>query len=130
MRHLTRTVLAAAVLALGLLPGGALADVEYQPEPPKHQHPDHQPKGHAYGYYCKGESKKHVEGTPGTPFSQCVKAHSRADHNENVTARKACKAMSKKHVRGEKGTAFSRCIKSVNQMRREQREREAEEAQS
>jgi hypothetical protein len=123
-------MLAAAVLALGLLPASALADVDYQPEPPKHEHSDHQPKGHAYGYYCKGESKKHVEGTPGTPFSQCVKAHARADHDESLTARKACKTMSKKHVKGEKGTAFSRCIRTVNQMRREQREQEAAATQS
>lgn len=132
MRLRTKTVLAAGALAIGLLPGSALADVEYQPEPPKHEHADHQPNGHAYGYYCQGESKKHVKGTPGTPFSQCVKAHARADHNESMTARNACKTLSKKHVKGEKGTPFSRCIKSVNQMRKEQREqeREAEQTQS
>src|SRR5207253_8094922 len=32
------------------------------------------PKGHAYGFFCKAESKTHVAGTPGTPFSKCVTA--------------------------------------------------------
>src|SRR5436190_10789729 len=28
------------------------------------------PKGHAYGFFCKAESKLHVAGVPGTPFSK------------------------------------------------------------
>jgi hypothetical protein len=31
-------------------------------------------KGKAYGKYCQGESKKHVKGEKGTPFSRCVSA--------------------------------------------------------
>ena len=31
-------------------------------------------KAKAYGVHCKGESKKHVKGVKGTPFSQCVVA--------------------------------------------------------
>jgi len=31
-------------------------------------------KAKAYGSYCKGSSKEHVEGEKGTPFSQCVSA--------------------------------------------------------
>src|SRR5215471_12929155 len=27
-----------------------------------------------FGRLCRGESKKHVAGTPGTPFSKCVNA--------------------------------------------------------
>ncbi len=30
--------------------------------------------GKAYGRVCQGESKKHVAGQKGTPFSQCVSA--------------------------------------------------------
>jgi hypothetical protein len=112
-----------AVLALGLLPALAGA-TSYQPE----YHPEHpptpppSPPGHAYGFYCQGFSKKHVKGQQGTPFSQCVHAMRVADHNEEVSARKACKAFKgQKHVpHGEKGTPFSRCIKGVNQLRREQ----------
>lgn len=114
-----------AVLALGLLPvavAGATGP-EYAPEPPPHQH---QPKGHAYGYYCKGESKKHVKGEKGTPFSNCVKAMAKADHNEEVTAREACKTLSKKHVKGTQGTPFSTCIKGVAQMRKDHHEEETQ----
>jgi hypothetical protein len=31
-------------------------------------------KARAYGVYCQGQSKKHVKGEKGTPFSRCVKA--------------------------------------------------------
>jgi hypothetical protein len=119
-----KAALATAAFALLALPAFALATgPEYQPEntPPTHEK---KPKGHAYGYYCKGESKKHVEGTPGTPFSQCVKAAARADHNEQLTAREACKALSKKHVKGQQGTPFSQCVKGVAQMRKDKHEEE------
>jgi len=111
-----------AVIALGLLPALAGA-TSYQPEyTPEHPPHPEAPKGHAYGYYCKGFSKKHVQGQKGTPFSQCVHSMKVADHNSQVSARKACKQFKgQKHVpHGDKGTPFSRCIKGVNQMRREQ----------
>ena len=117
MKLRSKLTAALAVLAVGAAPAAAGATgVEYAPEHPTHQH---QPKGHAYGYYCKGESKKHVKGTPGTPFSACVKAAARADHNEELTAREACKALSKKHVKGTQGTPFSVCVKGVVQMRKD-----------
>jgi hypothetical protein len=107
-----------AALVLGAVPTVAGATgPEYTPEkPPK----THQPKGHAYGYYCKGESRKHVAGTPGTPFSACVKAAARAAHNEQLSAREACKALSRKHVKGTPGTPFSTCVKGVAQMRKDE----------
>lgn len=67
-------------------------------------------KAKAYGRYCKGESKKHVSGIPGTPFSACVTAMAKLESDSAKTARAACATLSKKHVRGERGTAFSRCI--------------------
>jgi len=117
MKLRSKLVAGLAMLALVAVPTVAGATgPEYAPEkPPK----NHQPKGHAYGYYCKGESKKHVKGTPGTPFSACVKAAARADHNEQLTAREACKALSKKHVKGQQGTPFSVCVKGVAQMRKD-----------
>lgn len=123
-------VLGFAVLSLGLFPAAGMADgPDYQPTPegPKYEHPTHPPqgpksapKGKAYGYYCRGQSKKHVKGEKGTAFSRCVKAMAQADKNEAMTAKKACKALSKKHVKGAKGTPFSSCVKGVNQMRREE----------
>lgn len=116
MKLQSKFVLGLIVLALGLVPVAAAAGSgpDYGPEKPAHP-----PKGHGYGYYCKGESKKHVKGEKGTPFSQCVTAASRADHNADLTAREACKPLSKKHVKGTQGTPFSVCVKGVAQMRKD-----------
>jgi hypothetical protein len=121
-----KLVIGLAVLALGLVPAIGMADgPTYTPEGPSYQPettpkgPKTPPKGKAYGYYCRGESKKHVKGQKGTAFSQCVKAMAQADKNEKITAKKACKALSKKHVKGQKGTPFSICVKGVAQMRKE-----------
>jgi hypothetical protein len=123
MKLRTMLVLALGVLSLGLVPAmaGAVSYApEYQPEKPP-QGPKTEPKGKAYGYYCRGESKKHVKGEKGTAFSRCVKAMARAGKNEKLHPKKACKGLSKKHVKGEKGTEFSRCVKDVNRMRKEAR---------
>lgn len=121
-----KLVIGLAVLALGLVPAIGMADgPNYNPEGPNYQPentpkgPKKPPKGKAYGYYCRGESKKHVKGQKGTAFSQCVKAMAQADKNEKITAKKACKELSKKHVKGQKGTPFSICVKGVAQMRKE-----------
>ena len=74
----------------------------------------------AYGKYCQTQSKKHVAGQKGTPFSQCVKAMAKADKNSTTTAREACKALSKTHVAGTKGTPFSKCVVGVAQLRKSQ----------
>lgn len=130
---LRRTLLLGfAVLSLGLFPAAGMADgPDYQPpEGPKYEHPDHppqgpksEPPGNAYGYHCRGFSKKHVKGQKGTPFSQCVHALKVADNDDKTTAKKACKSLktaaNKHKPHGDKGTAFSRCIKAVNEMRRE-----------
>jgi hypothetical protein len=117
-----------AVLAIGAMPSVAGATgPEYAPEhPPK----THEPKGHAYGYYCKGKSKKHVKGEKGTEFSRCVATLKQAD-NQDLTPQQACKDESKKHEKGEKGTAYSKCVTTVAHMKRDQRreEREAKEAE-
>ena len=66
-------VMGLAVFSLGLLPAVGTADgPDYQPEGPNYQPntrpqgPKSAPKGKAYGYYCRGESKKHVKGEKGT----------------------------------------------------------------
>ena len=118
-----KLVLGVAVLAMGLLPAMAGA-VSYQPEyhPDTPKGPKNPPKGHAYGYWCRGESKKHVKGEKGTAFSRCVRAHKRAANQPNLTAREACKDLKgQKHVsHGDKGTPFSRCVKTVVQQRKEE----------
>jgi len=115
-----------AVLALGALPTVAGATgPEYAPEkPPK----THQPRGHAYGYYCKGKSKKHVKGEQGTEFSRCVQALKQAD-NHGLAPKQACKDESKKRVKGVAGTAYSRCVKAVAQMEKDKQQGAATSAQ-
>jgi hypothetical protein len=77
-------------------------------------------KAKAYGRYCKGESKQHVEGQKGTPFSQCVTAMAKAATNDNLSPGQACKGTSRKHVKGEKGTPFSRCVTAAAKLRHAQ----------
>jgi len=116
-----------AVMEMGAVPSVAGATgPEYAPQHPPH--PTTTPKGHAYGYYCKGKSKKHVDGQKGTEFSQCVHALKQAD-NQGLTPKQACKDESKKHEKGQKGTDYSNCVKTVAHMQRDQRreEREAKE---
>jgi hypothetical protein len=72
----------------------------------------------AYGRLCQGESKKHVAGTPGTPFSKCVTDMAKAAHGTNPTT--ACKNESKKHVKGQKGTPFSRCVSAAAKLQDQQ----------
>ena len=67
-------------------------------------------KAKAYGRYCHDQSKKHVAGQKGTPFSQCVTAMAKLATAKTESPKAACGAMSKKHVAGEKGTPFSRCV--------------------
>lgn len=108
-----------AVMLLALSPA-ALAVPTYSPGGGPNYNPPQgtPPHGHAYGYFCKGWSKKHVKGEKGTPFSRCVKAMARADRNDKLSPGQACKGLSKKHVKGQKGTPFSRCVKAVAKMRR------------
>lgn len=74
MKLSMKLALSLAVLALGLVPATGMASgPTYAPEHPAHPTHPSTPKGNAYGKYCKGESKKHVKGVKGTPFSTCVK---------------------------------------------------------
>jgi hypothetical protein len=76
-------------------------------------------KAKAYGRYCKDESKKHVEGEKGTPFSQCVTAMAKLASGKTSSPRKACSELSKKHTADEKGTPCSRCVSNGAKLLRE-----------
>lgn len=130
MKLRMKLALIAGALALAVAPAAALAS---QPEDPGSQgkaHANGTPGPHAtlpekakaYGRYCNEESRKHVAGTPGTPFSQCVTAMAKLanDEEETVTPKQACKQESRKHVAGEKGTPFSQCIVAAAQLEKEQ----------
>lgn len=124
-----KIALVAGALAVGVVPAAALAVPKYHPGGPEY-HPSPPPHAKAYGVYCRGASKKHVKGKKGTPFSQCVKAMARADHNEKLSPGQACKGLSKDHVKGKKGTEFSLCVQGVAHLRRDKRREERETASS
>jgi hypothetical protein len=78
-------------------------------------------KAKAYGKHCQGQSKKHVAGQKGTPFSQCVTAMAKvATSQTNPTT--ACKTLSKKHVAGQKGTPYSRCVVAAAKLQKHQQD--------
>ena len=77
-------------------------------------------KGRAYGKYCADQSKKHVDGEKGTPFSRCVTAMAKLASEQTRSPRNACKTESKKHVDGEKGTPFSRCVSAGAKLLKDQ----------
>lgn len=138
MRQLLRIGILAGALALAAAPAAALATQpaepgnghgkskgpHYTPEKPAPPGPEAPlPEGaKAYGVYCQEESKKHVAGTPGTPFSACVKAHAKAATHKNMSPGQACKGTTGKHVKGEKGTPHSRCVLGVIEQRKKERE--------
>jgi hypothetical protein len=113
-------ILSSAVSVLLLTPAGALAT---KPAP-RSSHT----QAKAYGKYCQGESKKHIKGQKGTPFSQCVTAMAKLDKGKADSARAACRGMSKKHVRGQKGTPYSQCISAAAKLAKDDAGGEGEAA--
>jgi hypothetical protein len=109
----------------GHRPAGTPADTTH---PTAAQHPGNGPgtttdptaspsgKARAYGKLCQNESKEHVQGQKGTPFSQCVTAMAKAASGKARTARAACASLSHKHKKGEKGTPFSRCMAAASKL--------------
>jgi hypothetical protein len=67
-------------------------------------------KAKAYGVYCQNQSKAHVAGQKGTPFSQCVTAMAKLATGATSSPKTACAALSKRHVAGQKGTPYSLCV--------------------
>jgi hypothetical protein len=76
-------------------------------------------KAKAYGKYCQGTSKKHVAGTPGTPFSACVTAMAKVAHDQ-ASAKSACKTESKKKAAGADRSAFSICVSGAAKLKHDQ----------
>jgi hypothetical protein len=112
-RRLTRAVVAATATVLLCLPVSAAAVPPENLPGPAAGLPA---QAKAYGRYCKDQSKKHVEGQKGTPFSQCVTAMAKLAKGKADSPREACKELSRKHAAGEKGTPFSRCVKGAKQL--------------
>ena len=124
MKRFATAVLSAGSLAVTASPAMAAHNADHVPGPKAGK----AAKAKAYGKYCQDQSKKHVKGVKGTPFSACVKAMAKVAKTEtaggNAAPRRACKDLSKKRVKGEKGTAFSRCVVAAQELKRELRETE------
>ena len=74
-------------------------------------------KARAYGRFCQSESKKHVAGQKGTPFSQCVTAMAKLATGKTTNPARACATLSKKHVAGQSGTPYSKCVAAAAKLR-------------
>ena len=111
-----------AALTLLAVPAVALAAKPDDPGKGKGNSQLAKQKAKAYGKFCKNESRKHVKGTKGTPFSRCVNAAAKAANGASPKA--ACKGLSKKHVKGEKGTPYSRCIVAAAKAKKQQEPKE------
>src|SRR3954451_19274470 len=133
MKLRTKVAAALTALALAAVPATVVANPPADPGNGNGNGPDYTPapeksatpgphaslpeKANAYGVYCRGESKKHVAGEKGTPFSQCVTAMAKLAKHEVTNPARACKAESKKHVAGQKGTPFSQCVRAAARMK-------------
>jgi len=104
----TKSALLATGLVLAVSPAAALAAAPDQSEPGPGA--SQAAKAKAYGAHCQNQSKKHVAGQKGTPFSQCVTAMAKLATGTTTSPKAACASMSKKHVAGQKGTPYSRCV--------------------
>jgi len=103
------------------VPFGATSNPGHANEPQSTSTPGPQAtppaKAKAYGVLCDKESKKHVAGQQGTPFSQCVTAMAKLATGETSNPAKACAKESKKHVAGQHGTPFSQCVSAAAKLK-------------
>lgn len=113
-----------ATIALGLTPTLALAAGPGHHTPPSNHGTANKPstpspranlkaKAKAYGKYCQSQSKKHLAGTHGTPFSKCVTDMAKLANGSTKNPRTACSDESKTHLAGQRGTPFSRCVSAL-----------------
>lgn len=105
-----------ATLALGATP--ALATAHGTSHSGKAT-PSFSSKAKRYGKNCLalGESKQHVKGVKGTPFSLCVHAMKMKANDSAKKPGVACKAEKRfaHHTpKGQKGTPFSDCVTALN----------------
>jgi hypothetical protein len=118
MRPRSKLAVLAGTMVLGVSPAVALGAAGGHPN--KSNSPTKPSKAKAYGKLCQGESKKHVAGTPGTPFSKCVTDMAKVANGSATNPAKACANESKKHVAGQRGTPYSVCVSGANKLLKQQ----------
>jgi len=111
----SKLALAAATAASATVPAAGLAH-----GPGNHGNSGGSSNAKKYGKYCQGESRQHVSGQKGTPFSNCVNDMAKLAHHSNVTPRQACANESKQRVAGQKGTPYSLCVSGGAKLRHSQ----------
>ena len=118
MKLRSKLAVIAGTTALGLLPAVALAAPGGHPgKSATHTTGAGQPStAKAYGKFCQGESKQHVAGTPGTPFSKCVTDMAKLANGSATNPARACSNESKKHVAGTPGTPYSVCVSGAKKL--------------
>jgi hypothetical protein len=124
MKTPSRITIAIATLALGVAPATALAHGDPGTHGRSQSAPGHSTSGSApsskakaYGKACQSESKKHVAGQKGTPFSTCVTDMAHLAGGSKTNPHAACSNESKKHVTGQKGTPYSDCVSAAAKLR-------------
>lgn len=118
MKIQSKVTVLATTMALAVAPAMAVGAKGGTPGRPTSApaKPSHPSKAKAYGKFCQGESKKHVDGTPGTPFSDCVTDMAKLANGSAANPAQACKDESKKHVAGTPGTPYSICVSGAKKL--------------
>ncbi|MGN6866999.1 MAG: hypothetical protein ACTHMY_01205 [Solirubrobacteraceae bacterium] len=118
MRLQAKLAVIVGAMVLGAFPSMAVGNAGGHPN--TSTSPTKTSKAKAYGKFCQGESKTHVAGTPGTPFSKCVTDMAKVANGSVTNPAKACKDESKKHVAGEPGTPYSVCVSGAKKLLKQQ----------
>jgi hypothetical protein len=117
MKLTSRLAVAAGILAMGCLPEVALGAAGGHS---RSSNSGQSSQAKAYGKLCQTESRKHVAGTPGTPFSKCVTDMAHIANGSTTNPAKACQNESKKHVAGTPGTPYSACVSGAKKLLKDQ----------
>jgi hypothetical protein len=141
MNHkLSRIAALGSIVALGALGAPAMAmppagspSASHKPATTPGPGASPSAKAHAYGKFCATQSKKHVAGQKGTPFSQCVTAMAKAAKAAKAaeaakaagtavttpSPAKACAALTKKKIGGAKKSAYAKCVSGAAKLIRD-----------